>query len=228
MNAKPFKNVGWLGIAVALTSVLLMLVLPAKSGPMPRGFITPVIAFEFIETPAEVETLFSGPDAGAIIAAMDLGNRIDFVYMILYSGFLFWFAWTAYRLSGIRMLYVVMLLSVVVLLGDLLENIQLLSITGKLRSESYQSAEIQGELGLLQIFTWQKWGGLALSFLCLIPYWIHGSRFAISIAFASIVTAALGMAAFVYRSLLNEVFAIAVALMFMLMIVYCFVPIKRE
>ena len=46
MNAKPFKNVGWPGIAVAFISVLL--VLPAKAGPMPQGFITPVIAFASI------------------------------------------------------------------------------------------------------------------------------------------------------------------------------------
>lgn len=226
MNANPFKNVGWIGIAVVLTSLLLMFVFPAKVGPMPAGFSTPVIAFEFVQTPEEVEALFSGPDGPATIEAMDVGNRIDFVYMVLYSVFLFWFSFTAYRQSGIRILYIAMFLSAVVIVGDILENIQLLSITAKLRGEGYQGTDIQPELALLRIFTWQKWAGLALSFLCLIPYWITLRRFAVVLTLASILTAACGMAAFLHRSVMNEIFAMAVALMFLLMIVFCFLPLK--
>ena len=84
-------------------SVLLM-VFPSKAPWMMDGFFTPVIAFEFIQSQSEVYQLFGLPGSldqlpmgqmmsqemtQAMIKAMDLGNRLDYIFMVLYTLFFF-------------------------------------------------------------------------------------------------------------------------------------------
>lgn len=217
---------GVVGLLVVAMSIGLLAVFPSTAPNMPEGFFTPIIAFEFIQTRAEVFGMFTQADGAesvneTMIAAFDLGNRLDYIYMGLYSVFLVLFSLTCARISGKKYFYAATALSLVVLAGDALENIQLLGITSYLKN-GLNSGELETHLGLLYRFTWMKWGGLAAIFLVLAPWFLRGGRFSKAIGLSAIACAGLGLAAFFHRSVITEIFGLSVGVMFLLMIIYCF------
>jgi hypothetical protein len=218
---RPFLITGFIGIAVVVMSIVLLSVFPSRSPSLPAGFFTPIIAFEFIESPEEVHQLFgekTSAERRDMVRAMDRGNRLDFVYMLLYSSFLFAFSIQCSRERGQRIFYLGAVISIIVLAGDFMENLQLLEITSRLQGGSFD-----GELMALKIFTWQKWGGIATIFLILMPYFIRGNLFAKIIALWGLGVFFIGAMAYLERSVLNEIFSLSVAVMFLLMIIYSFI-----
>jgi len=158
---KPFIKIGFLGLLVIGMSIVLMIVFPSKAPWMMDGFFTPIIAFEFVQSQSEVYQLFGlagSPDqlsmTQSMIRAMDFGNRLDYIYMVLYASFLFFFSFVCAKNTGQRYYYAGSMLSFVILVADALENIQLLRITAKIASQDFGK-----ELSLLHCFTWIKWGG---------------------------------------------------------------------
>ena len=217
---RNFRTTGYLGVAVIVMSIVLLIVFPSKTASKVDGMITPVIAFEFLETPEEAYQLFGAepsPARDAMVAAMDLGNRLDFIYMILYTMFLFAFSTLAANESGMILPGVGRVLAILILLGDVLENVQLLGITGKLATGGFEC-----EIWYLGIFTWVKWGGIALTFLALAPYFMKGTTYARVTGLVGILVFLLGIISLVHRSFVNEIFSLSVAVMFILRIMYCF------
>ncbi len=224
--SRPFFKSGIIGILLIITSLILLKVFPSQAPKLPDGFFTPILAFEFAISRQEVENLFGEPQSEyreSMVAAMDLGNRLDYAYMILYSSFLFGFSITCARLNRNRRYYFAALVSILVLIGDAMENVQLFGITRKLAE-----GEFEMELQLLFYFTWLKWGGLALIFLILLPYFFNGSLTAKLIALIGLTTVVLGILAFINRSILNEMYAISVGAMFLVMIIYALTHKHRK
>lgn len=222
---RPFLKSGVVGIAVVIVSLVLMAINPQEAPQMPPGFSTPVLAFEFAQSEQEVFDLFgSDPVVKAeLVRAFDLGTWVDFGYMLLYAGFLWMFAVQVVRVDGRSLFYAAAVLTVIIFIGDFLENIQLLGITAAL-----DAGNIDRRLTLLPIFTWIKWGGLAIYFLLLTPYFLSQTLFARIISILAVVTFALGGLAFLNRSVLNEYYAQAVAGMFLLLIAYAFITRKES
>jgi hypothetical protein len=217
---KSFINNGYLGLAVIAMSVVLLFVFPSKVPSLPEGFFTPIIAFEFVQSSDEVFQMFGGsdlPGRNNMKDAMDLGNRLDYAYMGLYSMFLLLFSTTCAKIAKNPYYYAGAVIALVVLAGDAMENIQLLGITANL-----SIGDFSPYLEPLQIFTWIKWGGIGLIFLVLSPWFLRGSLFSKIIGAIGIISFILGIAAFLHRSVINEVFSMSVAIMFILMIIYCF------
>jgi hypothetical protein len=152
-----------------------------------------------------------------MVASMDLGNRLDYAYMLMYSMFLLLFSITCAKMTQNSYYYAGALIALVVLAGDAMENVQLLGITANLTNGDFSPY-----LKPLYLFTWIKWGGLALIFFILSFWFFKGSLFSKIISATGIISFILGIAAFLNRSILNEFFALSVALMFVLMIIYCF------
>ncbi|MFC1850595.1 hypothetical protein ACFL27_10420 [candidate division CSSED10-310 bacterium] len=226
LKKRPFGRVGIIGITVVLVSLILVLVFPTKAPGIMDGFITPIIAFEFIETRQEVFQLFgprNSPVQSEMVSRMNLGNYLDFVYMLLYSLFLAALSLKCARQAGNKIFYAGVPLSVFVLGGDFLENLQLLGITSKLQTGNFES-----ELYYLHIFTWQKWGGIALIFVLLGPYFMSGNLYSKLIALGGFFTFILACLAFLQRSVLNEIFGLAVVIMFLMLIIYCFTYKKDD
>ena len=218
---KPFMKTGFLGLLVIGMSVVLLMVFPSKAPWMMDGFFTPIIAFEFVQSQSEVCQLFGlsdSPDQLSMIKAMDFGNRLDYIYMVLYSSFLFFFSFVCAKNTGQRYYYAGSMLSFVILVADALENIQLLRITAKITSQDFGK-----ELSLLHCFTWIKWGGITVVFLILAPYFFKGRSYSKVIAAIGISSFILSVLAYLNRSVLNELLGLSVALMFLLMIVYSFI-----
>ncbi len=217
---KPFQKVGFLGITVIGMSILLVMVFPAQTPWMMDGFFTPVIAFEFVQSQNEVEQLFGeagSQEQQSMIRDMDFGNRLDYIYMVLYSSFLFFFSLVCARITGKKLYYAASIISVFILLGDGFENIQLLSITSKINHLDFVK-----EIILLQRFTWLKWGGLAIFFLILAPYFFSGHIYSKFIAASGVLSFVISVSAYLNRSVLNELMGLSSALMFIMMIGYCF------
>lgn len=221
MMNRPLLNVGYVGLLVILVSIVLVAVFPSQAPRLPDGFFTPIIAFEFIETRAEVFQMFvdtSGTVRHEMVAAMNLGNRLDFIYMVLYNLFLALFCAKCAAISRKKFYYAGSVIAVAVLAADALENVQLLGITGALETRDFGCY-----LEWLRLFTWVKWGGICAVFLVLVFWFKNGGRFSRIIALNAILTAMAGLAAFFHRSVLNEFFSLGVVVMFLMMIIYCFV-----
>lgn len=217
---RPFIPAGIIGICVIMTSMILLVIFPGRGPKLPEGFITPIIAFEFMRTPQEVMDLFGqtgSPGGQDLVRAMNLGNRVDFLYMVLYSAFLFVFCQRAAFITERKGYYLGCFLTPVILAGDFLENLQLLGITSRLGSGGFEH-----QLALLKVFTWQKWGGITLVFLVLLPFFLQGGILSRAIAACSAVAACLCAAAFIHPGMANELFSLSVAVVFLLMISYSF------
>ncbi len=223
---RPFINVGYLGLLVAGMSIVLLAVFPSRAAWMMKGFYTPILAFEFVQSPDEVERMFGFPgtrEHSTMLASMDLGNRLDYLYMLLYTSFLFFFSRACARTTGRRHYYAGSGLSIVILMADALENVQLLKITAKMAG-----SDIAGALVFLHVFTWIKWGGIAVVFLILALYFFRGGSSSKTIAVLGVVSFLLSVGAYCRRSVLNELMGLSVSLMFLAMIVYCFIYKHRK
>lgn len=218
---RPFIKSGLVGLLVIAMSIVLLNVFPTQAPSMIDGFFTPIIAFEFIQTQQEVYQLFGSSDSvdrQAMIEAMDLGNWLDFIYMFLYSSFLLLFSIRCGKITKKRYYQAGVILSFIVLVADALENVQLLRITSEIVTQDFGKA-----LSYLHFFTWVKWGSIAIIFLVLVPYFVKGNTYSKAMAIAGIMSFVLGTLSYIHRSVLNEIFALSVGIMFLLMIIYCFI-----
>lgn len=155
----PFAQIGMLAIPMLLFTISMEIFFPKTS---PEGFQSFIIAFEFAKTPEQIHLLFND-FTEEMIRNIDFGNYVDFGFMFTYSMFLILFFKKAAKTFKKKWLYAGIPLSVIVLLADIIENIYLLKITG-MYSPMVNSDELALVLQKLHIFTWIKWGGLAIIF----------------------------------------------------------------
>ncbi len=217
---KPFIKAGYVGVMLVLVSIAIMAVNPAKGEKLPHGFFTPVIAFEFIRTEAEVHDLFGhnqSDEQTKIVNGMQIGTYIDFFYITVYSIFLLLFTFFCIRITGSKWFLLSGFIVLGICLSDIFENVQLLSIMAKLNA-----GEFSRELELLNFFTWAKWGGLTALFISFIPYLRKSGTFGRVISVTSLLSALAGSAAFLNRSVANEIYFLSIAAIFIMLILFSF------
>lgn len=219
---KPFIYAGYIGIVLIALGLFLMSSFPKHVPYMAKGFRTPIIFFEFVQTVDETQQIFgmtSGllPD-DKLVQQMDFGNKIDFIYAFVYALFLFMFARALMKTSGKKIYMVVMVLAAIAMFFDWLENIKLISITENLASGSFQK-----HLDSLFVFTWIKWGSLAVSFVILSEWFFRGKIISTIYAFLGWVPLLLGIMAFKTPGFYNELFAKSIMFMFVSLIAYSFI-----
>lgn len=161
------------GAAVLLLSIVMLMVFPAV--PVERnvpGFTSPVVGFELASTPEHVLGILGHAEHPArpeAVVRMNRGNRIDFVFMIaypaLYVGIVLLLRARG-RLEGTPG-RVMLFLPIVMWLGDLLENRELLKLAVLTDPEA-----MSGPLAHLRVFTTMKWHALfGTSALIAYPVW---------------------------------------------------------
>ncbi|MCB9748526.1 MAG: hypothetical protein H6713_00825 [Myxococcales bacterium] len=219
---RPFLRCGLVGLAAVLMGLVLLAVLPSRALAMPEGFNNPLVAFEFARAPAELYALFGPtptPEGEAVAAAMDLGNKLDFVFLLLYPGFFLYLSVAAARLSGRRWLWIGAGLAVVMAVGDALENVQLLALTSAWSS----GAPFEPALTRLQRFTWVKWGGIAAGFAVFAGYLLsratEGALARVTGA-ACLVTSGLGLCAWLLGPAWQQIYATAVLVAFAALVAF--------
>lgn len=124
------------GVATLITAVFIMPHFPTDAAIDITGYGSPVIAFEFARTPADLTAVFGGdadPERAARMAMMDHGNRWDFLFMTVYSlfGALFGFA---VRRRNATLGSIILVMAVLAGLMDAVETRTLLSITAQMRA----------------------------------------------------------------------------------------------
>jgi hypothetical protein len=165
------------GAAVLLLSIVMLLVFPAA--PVERnvpGFISPVVGLELASTPEHVLGILGHPENPArpeAVARMNRGNRIDFLFMIaypaLYAGIVLLLRARG-RLPETLARFL-LVLPVVMWLGDLFENRQLLGLAGLT-----DPAAMTDGLARLRPFTTMKWHALfGTSALIAYPIWLDAT-----------------------------------------------------
>ncbi len=217
MKPIPFKIACFVGILLLIVALALMIINPQPENNLPAGFFTPVIAFEFIQTPTEVHHFFSMKDFHNYEQSMLLGNNIDYLFMCLYSSLIFCIAIGIQKISNAKTMYLAMLFSFSMLAFDALENYQIYQII-----QHYILGNITNNLNLLNIFTWLKWSSIASSFLLFSPFFFKGKIFHKTIGALCISCFGLCIAAFLQHGVLNEIFAANVVLVFVLLVVFVF------
>jgi len=217
---KPFLKTGYSGIILILFSSALIIVNPVKAGKLLPGFFNPVVAFEFVKTESEVYDIFGHDAPGTkseLVSRMETGTYVDFFYMISYTVFLLLFAGVCRRITDTNWYIFSLFIALCVLRADFGENIQLLEIMIKL-----PAGDFGYELGQLNIYTWGKWGGLSAYFLSLIPFLRKSGSFGRIISVTTLLSAVTGSSAFLYRSFLNEIYVLSIALIFVMLIIFSF------
>ncbi len=158
-KARPFAKIGLLVIPLLLFTLAMEKYFPKNA---PDGYESFIVAFEFANTPEQIHMLLNGLDSKTI-RKINIGNYIDFGFMLTYSLFLFLFFKKGIGIFGKKWLAAGMVISGLILCADFAENLCLLKVTS-IYSFNINDSELVPVLKLLHLFTWIKWLGLAIIF----------------------------------------------------------------
>lgn len=143
------------GISCIAIGLALVLIFPFKAD-LPDGFQTPIIAFEFAKTEADLSYLMGeGVVESRNREKMDAGNRWDMFFPFAYGSFILLLL-VQMIMNGKRIAWLGVPFALLVVPFDIGENIALLNITEAIR----ESGALTELLVQLQLVTWLKWGSL--------------------------------------------------------------------
>lgn len=150
------------GIATLALGVIMLFIFPSEA-TLAEGFRTPIIAFEFAASEADVAFL-SGTEPSSVAnrAMMDAGHRWDMAFPFAYAGFI---ALLLLHLAarGHRWLWLAIPVALLIIPLDIQENRVLIAITRALEN----GATIAHLLRELHTATWLKWGAMGVSLAAL-------------------------------------------------------------
>lgn len=222
---QTFRWTALAGLVLFVMAIGLQSVLPLAMGPLPEGMWSPIVAFELARSPAEIEAMFGAAGSAerdAWVAAMDLGNQLDFVFLLAYGAVLLLFS-RALRERGLpRAPSIGERIVLVALVADAFENVQLLTITENLGGE-YRAA-----LGQLMLYTWMKWIAIALVMATWIPELARAGRMGRVVAGLAGLTAITTIVAAFVRGVAAEAMALGVVLTLGGVITFAFVHARRD
>lgn len=131
------------GIATLLFGLYLTQVFPQGGHDIAPGYGSPVLAFEFAGGQADLEAIFgffTDPQQVTRLAAMRTGNERDYLYMLLYAGFLVSGCIALWRELRHRALLAAALLPAAAALCDAWENWLLFDIQAAFTAGDYSPA----------------------------------------------------------------------------------------
>jgi len=158
------KLVRTTGAAVLVLALILFVVMPkAPVTTNVPGFRGAVVGFELASEPDHVFGILGDPHdprRPASVRAMDLTNRLDFLFMLAYPAFFFALACLLVARGSAPSLLapIVAALAVTMSVTDALENRQLLAL-----SQMTDPVQMSEPLRLLRQFTVAKWGAIFIA-----------------------------------------------------------------
>lgn len=149
------------GTAVVVLMVALLFIFPSR--PVHRnlaGLTSPILGLELASAPEHVFDILGRPGEPARADAVrrtDLGNRIDFLFMVAYPALFVGIAMllAAHGALSRGMLALMITFAIGMLVGDALENRELLYL-----SSATDPAAMAPSLARLQRFTHVKWNAI--------------------------------------------------------------------
>jgi len=143
------------GVATIVLGIIMLFVFPS-SAELTEGFRTPIIAFEFARSDADLAFLSgSGEPATSNRARMNAGHRWDMLFPFAYAGFVALLL-LQFGLRGQRWLWLFIPLALLIIPFDIRENRILLAIIDALTRSTPTTPLLQE----LYVATWLKWGAL--------------------------------------------------------------------
>lgn len=220
MKNKPYFYIGLFAIPLFIFVVLLNKYSPEVSKAH-EPYSSVIIAFEFVESPEQLKEIFFALNVPKDIEDLDTLNKIDFGFMIIYTLFLVCFIIKTKMLASKSIIYFGVFLAVVALIGDVLENMQLLAITKLYLSQEANQMYVPF-IDRLKFFTWLKWDFIMLSLLFIAT--ILFSRNRISKIFAALlcIPFVLKIVSLFKGPVYQEFFALSIFFGFFVLIIYCF------
>lgn len=131
------------GIATLIFGLYLGRIFPQTGPDIAPGYGSPVLAFEFARSQGDLEAIFgfyTDPLQGARLAAMRAGNERDYLYILLYAGFLASGCVALWRELRLRTILIAAALPVAAAIGDAWENSVLLTIQSAFALGDYSPA----------------------------------------------------------------------------------------
>lgn len=131
------------GIATLLFGLYLGQIFPQTAHDVAPGYGAPVLAFEFAGGQADLEAIFgfdTDPEQVMRLAAMRTGNERDYLYMLLYAGFLASGCIALWHELRLRALLAAAALPVAAALCDAWENYLLFDIQAAFTLGDYSPA----------------------------------------------------------------------------------------
>jgi len=185
----------------------------------PFGYSSVILAMEFPQSPSDVRAVLDPLSEGQV-DGLDMVNYIDFGYMSLYSALLAGFFYITRKQEGHRYLTIGMGLAGAALFSDLFENFQLLDMTEMYRDQIADEGYLS-MLSNLSLFTWLKWGALAIAMVMAVPVLIKRGTFSKVIAVFLAIPVLLMIAALVtFSPAMIDMFANAIVFGFLALSVY--------
>lgn len=165
MPSKPFFKLGYFAIPLIICIVLMDMFFPKPEASEMNGYSNFILAFEFAETPSDLDAILKplreSENGTEKLKGTNTGNYADFAFMLIYSTFLFLFAGRVRRFFHAKWLLVAQALAVLILFGDIFENIQLIGIANHYIAGTESADVLLPLLAKLKLFTWLKWLSLA-------------------------------------------------------------------
>lgn len=199
-----------LGIIMIFISILITYYNTVITGPLPAGFITPIIALEFMNNTHDLINFFQIITVDSLKASLNIGNQIDFVYMFSYGIFALMCGRLMYIETKIKALWLSFPLVALIITADAFENLNIAEI---LAMKEYQNAGLI--LDQLQLFTWLKWGSLSALMLLYSVYFLQGNWWKILIGIVLASSFILYGVAFYLRGMYCEIFSLSIMLGFL-------------
>lgn len=192
--------------ALPFGALTLIIALSMPGIPAAEGIKSPIVELEFARSIADVEKVLAG--RADIVEAMVLSVRQDSIFLLAYSAFLMiscYLAWRRWRsnalLAGIG-------LGIAAAVFDYLENGVLMGILGG------TPAEWPSLLPSLAIYTYIKWGAIAVVFY-LLGWYVRRVNFLGRIFFGLAVGAIMFMLGSFAVPTLAIVFALVTGVLFL-------------
>lgn len=151
----------FISTVLGLLLIPLLVMINSYSPPTasaPEGYNSVILAFEFVSNGEELREVLSSLSL-AEINGLDMLNKVDFAFMLLYGAFLLSIVIALKKLHNHHWLKYVAGMIMLIVLSDFLENLQLLNLTELFRSGDIS---VQGTIDQLALFTWLKWILLAI------------------------------------------------------------------
>ncbi len=129
----------------------------------PSDYNSVILAFEFVSDDSELTEVLN-PLTAQEIRDLDMLNKVDFGFMTMYGSFLLSIIIKFRKLHNHDWLKYIAVMAVLIVTADLLENLQLLSLTNAYRNGITDN---HNTIDLLAIFTWAKWIMLSVGCACI-------------------------------------------------------------
>ena len=219
----PFSKTGMLAIPLLLFTLLMGQFFPKEA---PEGFSSFIIAFEFAQTPADLEQLLGNLSAKAI-HKIDVGNYLDFGFMLTYTTLLILSFLNFSKERNKKWLKLGVIPAIIVLLGDFTENIFLLRLTDNYLSAAPDEIVLLN-LTRLHISTWIKWGSLSVCFALIASLFFNMKWYNKVTGIVFLLPLLLLMTMMDHRPYMLSFYTNSIFLCFILLTVYLFVFRKEH